>query len=380
MPPKTIAIVTPYYAPAWPYGGPPKVLSLLAESLVQLGHRVVVCTSNSLGEETTDKAHEVLHGVEVYRFPLLSNTLGYTQKIFYIPSFLHHVSSIVKECEYVVCADARSLLNLGVFSFLQRNKIPYGIFPYGQIPRGTGWKRAVKYFFDIWWVGDFFRGAQHVFCQTEHEQKETQEKFRCRDTQTVLLPLPMQVVDAKKRNKKRQHLLFVGRIHPYKGVPELIALAAPFLRKHRDQQLHIVGRDDGGLSVAQQSVPDDVRDQVAFVGPLYGADTQKKYQEARCFVFLPTYYEETPTAGLEALAQGCPVIVTPQAEIPYLDESRAGYTIGHSAEEFIAALQNIYNRDENEVAQATQELIQRVFEQHSVAEQFIRFISTKAAL
>jgi len=42
-------------------------------------------------------------------------------------------------------------------------------------------------------------------------------------------------------------------------------------------------------------------------------------------MILPDHQEETSTASLEALAQGLPVIINHNCEIPYLTEYKAGF-------------------------------------------------------
>ena len=43
--------VTPYFAPAWAYGGPPRVMTDYAVGLAALGHQVDVFTTDVLDAE-----------------------------------------------------------------------------------------------------------------------------------------------------------------------------------------------------------------------------------------------------------------------------------------------------------------------------------------
>ena len=48
--------VTPYFAPAWAYGGPPRVMSDFASGLAARGHEVDVLTTDVLDDERADAA------------------------------------------------------------------------------------------------------------------------------------------------------------------------------------------------------------------------------------------------------------------------------------------------------------------------------------
>ena len=73
--------VTPYYAPAWAYGGPPRVMSDFAAGLAARGHTVDVLTTDVLDDERrATPREEVLDGVRVRRLPNLSNSLAWRTK------------------------------------------------------------------------------------------------------------------------------------------------------------------------------------------------------------------------------------------------------------------------------------------------------------
>lgn len=55
---KKLTIISSYFAPAWSYGRPPKVLFTLAKELARAGSSVNVITADSLGERRTDKLFE----------------------------------------------------------------------------------------------------------------------------------------------------------------------------------------------------------------------------------------------------------------------------------------------------------------------------------
>lgn len=112
--------------------------------------------------------------------------------------------------------------------------------------------------------------------------------------------------------------LFVGRIHPVKGLQHLVE--AWGMVRPPGWQLVIAGPDEGGHRrelerlIAQQ----DVADMVTFTGPVADSDKWNLYRSAELFV-LPSLSENFGVAVAEALASGVPVIATrasPWGDLP----------------------------------------------------------------
>lgn len=120
--------------------------------------------------------------------------------------------------------------------------------------------------------------------------------------------------------------LFLGRIHPKKGLPMLISAWA----KVRPQgwRLVIAGSDEGGhLPEVQRAVADaKLNSVVLFPGPLYGDAKTAAFQGADLFL-LPTYSENFGMAVAEALAHGVPVLTTTAAPWPMLERRCCGWRV-----------------------------------------------------
>lgn len=120
-------------------------------------------------------------------------------------------------------------------------------------------------------------------------------------------------------------LLFIGRISWKKGLDRLIA-ALPHVP---DIQLVIAGPDDEGCRPAldTQAAAAGVRDRLVFCGPVHGAEKAALLASAQALV-LPSYSENFGNVVLEAMAAGCPVVVTPEVGVAGLvRESQAGCVI-----------------------------------------------------
>ncbi|MDQ3809971.1 MAG: glycosyltransferase family 4 protein, partial [Chloroflexota bacterium] len=141
-------------------------------------------------------------------------------------------------------------------------------------------------------------------------------------------------------------VLFLGRIHAYKGLDALIRAFGQVQSRDRNLRLVIAGRDDGYLSTAQnlarQVVP---AGRVIFSGPLYGNDRFDAYHAADLFAITPSHFEQTSLAALEAASCGTPILVTQQAAIPGLDAAGGGCTTMYDASAVAGALQRLLNSD-----------------------------------
>lgn len=129
----------------------------------------------------------------------------------------------------------------------------------------------------------------------------------------------------------RRVLLFLGRIHPKKGLSELIAAWKRMADEHRSLlagwRLVIGGWDDGGHLDALRAQVNALglsRD-ISFVGPLFGDDKAAALAHASAFV-LPSYSEGLPVAVLEAWSWRLPVFMTRGCNLPQ------AFTVGSAIE------------------------------------------------
>jgi glycosyltransferase involved in cell wall biosynthesis len=106
-------------------------------------------------------------------------------------------------------------------------------------------------------------------------------------------------------------LLFLSRLHPKKGVEQLIHAAARLRRDDRDCVVVIAGSGDTGYEQRLQALVQRLRleDRVRFLGFVSGAEKISLYEAADLFV-LPTSQENFGFVLFEALAAATPVITT----------------------------------------------------------------------
>ena len=124
----------------------------------------------------------------------------------------------------------------------------------------------------------------------------------------------------------RRIMLFLGRIHPKKGLMNLLQAWAR-LPADAAWQLVVAGWDQGGHQQELETfaAAHGLRDRVTFVGPLHGPVKAAAYANANAFI-LPSFSEGLPMTVLEAWAHGLPVLMTPACNLP------EGFAEGAAAE------------------------------------------------
>lgn len=113
-------------------------------------------------------------------------------------------------------------------------------------------------------------------------------------------------------------LLFLGRLHPKKGIFELIdGFSRAALRPEMALwHLVIAGWDDGGhLEKLKALVQNQgLSQRIHFIGPIFSDAKVRALQVADGFI-LPSFSEGLPIAALEAWATGTPTIISPQCNL-----------------------------------------------------------------
>jgi glycosyltransferase involved in cell wall biosynthesis len=147
----------------------------------------------------------------------------------------------------------------------------------------------------------------------------------------------------------RKVLLFLGRLHPKKGLLGLLEAWAGGPGRGSDWQLVIAGWDQGGHEMELKrccgdlSIPwtngvgvdsllglEEARSaaaSVVFAGPVFGEIKRSVLEHADAFI-LPSFSEGLPISVLEAWSYGLPVLMTPECNLPEGVPAGAALEIG----------------------------------------------------
>lgn len=207
----------------------------------------------------------------------------------------------------------------------RRRGIPYVVSPRGMLDpwalTNSRWKKRLA-----GWLFEnrHLRNAAclHALCRSE---AESMRACGLRNPIAVIpngIDVPGPPVDSDLRNPaaKRGHikqLLFLGRIHPKKGISHLLAA----WRREREHlakwEVVIAGWSQGGHEeeLKRQVAESGTGDSVRFIGPKFGEEKDRLLRQVDAFI-LPSFSEGLPMSVLEAWAYGLPVLMTPECNLP----------------------------------------------------------------
>lgn len=167
------------------------------------------------------------------------------------------------------------------------------------------------------WVRTTFRLATRVVVLGEFWRAYVEDTLRVRPESVSVLPNATRAVvpGASARTPGEPlHILFLGRLGPRKGVPELLhALADPRLRE-RPWRATLAG--DGDLDTYRARAGElGLESRVAFPGWV-DPDSVAEFLADAHVLTLPSYAEGMPISVLESCAAGVPVVCTPVGSVP----------------------------------------------------------------
>jgi glycosyltransferase involved in cell wall biosynthesis len=156
---------------------------------------------------------------------------------------------------------------------------------------------------------------------------------------------PLKVTTPKK-------ILFLSRIHPKKGIENLVEAWSQIVLKLRENwQIEIIGNgEDNYIRALQLKINEfQLQQQIIIKPPVFGKEKVKIFGEASLFV-LPTYSENFGIAVAEALASYTPVITTKGAPWQELNIHNAGWWIDVGVEPLKKALEAAMQTKESELS------------------------------
>lgn len=265
-------------------------------------------------------------------------------------------------------------------------------WPYIVTPRGgmtslaQNIKRTKKRIVNLLCFRSYVEHATAIHALSPGEGEEIQTLFKVKKVIIVpngvedyLLQVSKKLSAADLGDFSREcdlMLGFVGRIDVYIKGLDLLLDAFVELKSQSSRprcRLFIVGpfftkRDlNYVLSVIRVS---GLRDTVKLLGPKYGQEKWSYF--LACDVYVQTSRSEgMPMAVLEAMALGCPCLVTPGTRVSNMVREGGGWECEPNPKSIAEAIKSIYEKKDSleALGQRSQELIQRRFTWRRVAEQ-----------
>ncbi len=375
-----VVLVVDSFAPAWGYGGPPRLVATLADQLAKIGHEIIVLTTDVLNVHRFSGASS--ESYRVVRVKNVSNQLAWRRKVF-LPMPPTRVLSLFRGADLVHLFQARGLLNVIGYLGARFRNAPLVFSPLGSLPMVGGLEKVPKRLYDAVFLRKMAGQVGAALGQTKHEMQVC-EHWGVDEAKVHLVPLCVNLSEyaslpsggcfvskSAQLQGIDQIYLFVGRIHWFKGVEMLMrAFSKAFSRSRH--MLVIAGKDEGGylgyLKALAASL--NIPDKVLFLGPIYGYNKLEALVDSHAFAITPSIYEETSLAALEAAACQTPIVTTAQAEIPWLEEYSAGFCVDYdldSIAEGLVRMSNVVGEDRRRMGSRSRKLVEDHFSAAQVA-------------
>ncbi|MCY3977239.1 MAG: glycosyltransferase [Chloroflexi bacterium] len=342
--------LTPYYKPAYAFGGVVRSVEGMATSLVQRGHEVTILTTDALDQQRryTGAINETIDGVQVLRRPNVLPGLRGRYNLSTPRSMKQAAEAILPSVDVLHVHEFRTLENLLVTPVGAKLRKPIVLSPHGTLALETGRGRFKGVWDRLLSPGVALR-IDHVIALTQSELAEAKSLWarfgnRLRPIRFSVIPNGVDLGSFNRRElaaefRKRYELgdapaaLFMGRLQKRKGADVLIkAFKAANVA---DSRLLIVGPDEGMLPVLKALADGDPR--IIFTGYLEG-DARLGALAAGDIFALPAIGEGQPIAALEAMAAGVPVLLSPGCNLDEVEEAGAGYVVAATADAFAEQL------------------------------------------
>ena len=174
-------------------------------------------------------------------------------------------------------------------------------------------------------------------------------------------------------------MLFLGRIHPKKGLVNLIRawgiLKAGKSAGLDDWHLVVAGWSQKGHEGELKRLAQEwnLGTDVSFTGPLYGAAKDAALRAAKVFI-LPSFSEGLPMAVLEAWAYGLPVVMTRECNLPQGFEAGADLEIRPEVDSVAEGLRSFLGLSESarmQIGRNGLELVRSKFAWPSIAAEML---------
>jgi glycosyltransferase involved in cell wall biosynthesis len=266
-------------------------------------------------------------------------------------SFSYYHKDLLSRYDLVHIHGLWNLLSSVMMRTARRLKIPYLVRPCGMLS-AYSWQRSRVKKTLYWWLIDrsLLHHASSFHVTSHDEERETRQV--CPDIPAVLTHLPIDSEFLQRPAEPtwlREQLrvppaypivLFLSRFHPKKGI---LTRLLPAWRSITNAHLAIVGMDDPATphhrdEIRCALVRDQLTDRVSILGPAVGLERARYFDGADLFV-LPSESENFGQVVTEAMARGCPVLVSDGVQShPLVTAAGAGEVVSGEAAQWAKVL------------------------------------------
>lgn len=362
------------------FGGLFTTMSATTKLLLNKGIEVALLAANDkYSEEDASAFGDVAqYSYEISSLPVLKQ-IGFSKNILpqierFKPDIIH-LQGLWQYCSAAVLRYSR--LHPEVKVIIQ----PHGMLDPWAVNNSAWKKRIVGQLYEY----ENLRRADciHALCQSE---ADAVREFGLKN-QIAIIPngihlpeIPLnEIVKRRTESENNKTLLFIGRIHPKKGIREFIEALTIISSQNpellKGWQVKIAGWDQLNHSAELNKLikSHGLDDFVNLIGPTFGEEKNRLLSEATAFI-LPSFSEGLPMTVLEAWAYALPVVMTPQCNIPEGFEADAALRCNPNPESIASALTDLFTSSPERLAEIGEKgrlLVQSHFTWENVTDRII---------
>lgn len=358
--------VVPSFFPALNYGGPIESVLQLCKHTVELGADVRVLTTDANGpEEVLDVAKEkdveLDHGLRV-RYCHRVGQEAFSPELFYLLPRYTRWADMVHLTGVYSPPTPPTLLASRMF------KKPLVWSPRGSLRnKALQTRQKLKASINTIYchvVSDNVR----VHVTSIEEEHDSLQVFPA--MKTALIPngvtIPKQI--ERRFEPGELSLLYLGRLHPIKGIENLLEACHLVDARSFNFRLIIAGQGDEEYveELRKEITKLELKEKVEMVGYINESEKQDIFQQADVLI-LPSFSENFGNVVAEALSYGTPVIASRGTPWSRLEEKGCGLWVHNDPKALAEAIEDISKMPLAEMGQRGREWMQQEFSWSSIA-------------
>jgi len=226
-------------------------------------------------------------------------------------------------------------------------------------------------------VPRLIRNSLKIITVSQTSKKDIMNYFKIAEDKISVVYLGIdKTIFRPLRLKREDFILWVGSLKAYKNFYGLIDAFKILKQKYKiSHRLILAGY---GVEKLREKFPDKIRDDVVFIDKVNDEILINLYNRADLFVF-PSFYEGFGLPPLEAMACGCPVVVSNAGSLSEVCGDAAVYCNPYDPEDIARAIYEVLSSEElkNYLSQKGLERA-KIFSWEKTAEEILKIIEEVA--
>jgi glycosyltransferase involved in cell wall biosynthesis len=289
-------------------------------------------------------------------------------KYGYTPALGRWLRANAENYDAIILNGLWNFTSYGTWLALRNSSVPYYVCPHGMLDPWLKEARPARHFLrTVFWSlfeRKVLRDAGGVFFASEEERRLAGQSFLQRDSHSYVVGYGTEDVRGDPEDQKsaflsrfpqlrgRRLILFLGRVHPKKGLDVLVKAFARVTGEFPAFDLVVAGPDDMGMRQQLTNMASHlgVSGRIHWTGMLSGDQKSGAFLSSDFFA-LPSHQENFGIAVVEAMAAAVPVLISKKVNIwREVQSSGGGHAVMDNVGEVVEGLKHMCRLSPRELA------------------------------